>query len=96
MKEPQACAAAAGENAVEPREFDLIFRAAVAAAAGPYPVLLMQRANFWDDVISSFARAHGADLAAKVFGVEIETVIALLRHPTASSFPRCVSSRSAP
>jgi hypothetical protein len=54
-------------------EFERIHAAAVAAFGHPYPATASGQALYWDELIASFARAHGADLTAKVFGVEVRT-----------------------
>jgi len=54
-------------------EFVRIHAAAVAVFGRLYPATASGQAQYWDELITSFARAHGADLTAKVFGVEVRT-----------------------
>ncbi len=74
-------------------EFDRIQSAAMAAFRRPYPGSAAGQALYWDDLISSFARVHGAGLAAKVFGIEPLTVRELVCVPMVP-FPQSSHARS--
>ncbi|MGO8778929.1 MAG: hypothetical protein ACLQKK_08455 [Rhodomicrobium sp.] len=75
-------------------EFARIREAAIAAAKRAYPESAQEQAAYWDELLTSFVRAHGAELAAEVFGIEFSTAQALLYvsmfppHATCSIFAR--------
>jgi hypothetical protein len=77
-------AGAASEESGPSHKFERIRAVAIAAFGRPYPATAAARAVYWDDLISSFARVHGADLTAKVFGVEVQTARALMLHSPSS------------
>ncbi len=71
-------------------ELARIREAAIAAAKRAYPETAQEQAAYWDELLNSFVRAHGAELAAEVFGIELSTARALLYvsmfppHPVSS------------
>ncbi|MGB8871344.1 MAG: hypothetical protein WCC96_19165 [Rhodomicrobium sp.] len=75
-------------------ELARIREAAIAAAKRAYPETAQEQAAYWDELLTSFIRAHGAELAAEVFGIELSTARALLYvsmfppHPAYSVFIR--------
>ncbi len=75
-------------------ELARIREAAIAAAKRPYPDTAQEQAAYWDELLNSFVRAHGAELAAEVFGIELSTARALFYasmfppRPTCSVFAR--------
>jgi hypothetical protein len=75
-------------------ELARIRQAAIAAAKRAYPETAREQAAYWDELLSSFIRAHRAELAAEVFGIELSTARALLYvsmfppRPTCSIFAK--------
>jgi hypothetical protein len=78
MRTGQAAAIALEEEAGGVSEFARIQEAALAASKRPYPATAAGQALYWDEVLTSFIRAHGAELAAEVFGIEVQTARKLL------------------
>jgi hypothetical protein len=61
-----------------PCELCRIFASALRACPHPYPQTAQGRAAYWDGLIRGFAAHHGAELAARVFRIELETARSLL------------------
>ncbi len=82
-------------------ELARIREGAIAAAKRAYPETAQEQAAYWDELLTCFIRAHGAELAADAFGIELSTARALLYvsmfppHATCSIFARAGRVRSA-
>jgi hypothetical protein len=70
-------------------ELARIREAAIAAAKRAYPKTAQEQAAYWDELLTSFIRTHGAELAAEVFGIELSTARALLYVSMFPARPTC-------